>query len=106
MSLTLVSSFRKVVMGHGESGWFSGHQPWPPTSVTRVQLWPWVVCGMRFSRSQSDFEGFSPGTPVSLLKIDSRPIPSGCGAVLRGHTWSCSGAERLAGSTAPSVRPR
>ena len=23
----------------------------------------------------------------SLLKIDSRPIPSGCGAVLRGHTW-------------------
>ena len=31
---------------------------------------------------------FSPGTPVSsLLKIDSQSNPTGCGAVLRGHTW-------------------
>ena len=47
-----------------------------------------VVCGLSFSRSQSDSEGFSPGLRFfSLIKIDSRPIPSGCGAVLRGHTW-------------------
>ena len=31
--------------------------------------------------------GFSPGTPVSsLLKIDSQSNPSGCDAMLRGHT--------------------
>ena len=38
----------------------------PPTSVTWVQLWPRIVCGLSFSRSQSDSEGFSPGTPVFL----------------------------------------
>ena len=53
----------------------------PPTSAIRVKLWPRVVCGLSFSR-------FSPGTPVFLpRKIDSRPISSGCGAVLRGQTW-------------------
>ena len=30
----------------------------------RVQPWPRVICGLRFSRSQSDSEGFSPGSPV------------------------------------------
>ena len=38
----------------------------PPTSVTQVQLWPRVICGLSFSRSQPDSEGFSPGTPVFL----------------------------------------
>ena len=57
----------------------------PPTSVTQVELWPRVVCGLSFSPSQPDSEGFSPGTPV-LLKIDSQSITSGwfCGAA-RSH---------------------
>ena len=29
-------------------------------------LSPEVICGLSFSRSQSDSEGFSPGTPVFL----------------------------------------
>ena len=37
--------------------------------VTKVQLWPRVVWGLSFSRSQPDSEGFSPGTrlPVSYI---------------------------------------
>ena len=45
-----------------ESGWLSGY----PTSVTQVQPWPRVVCALSFSRSQSNAEGFSPGTPLFL----------------------------------------
>ena len=47
-----------------------------------------VVCGLSFSRSQSHFEGFLQALqfPPSS-KIDSQSNPSGCGAVLRGHTW-------------------
>ena len=41
----------------------------------------------------------------SLSKIDSQLISSGCDAVLVGHAWIVSGAECLAGSTAPSIRP-
>ena len=72
----------------GESGWFSGHQPCLPP------LWP------RFNSGLGSYVGWVSVdlnlTPrgflrelqfSSLLKIDSRPIPSGCGAVLRGHTW-------------------
>ena len=46
-----------------------------------------VVCGLSFSRSQSESEGFSPGTPVFLPPQNRLPAYSGCGAVLRGHTW-------------------
>ena len=67
-----------------------------------------VVCGLSFSRSQSDSEGFSPGTPVFLPHQKSTPglfhqAVVLCSEVIHG---SCSVAERLAGSTAPSVRPR
>ena len=68
-----------------ESGWFGGYQPClpplrpgfnsgPPISyVVDLNLTPRVFLRvLRFS---------------SLSKIDSQPIPSGCGAVLRGHTW-------------------
>ena len=66
-----------------------------------------VVFGVSFSRSQSDSEGFSPGTPVFLppqnrLGLFHQAVVL-CSEVIHG---SCSGAERLAGSTAPSVRPR
>ena len=53
--------------------------------------------------------GFSPGTPVSSLfkKLTSslihQPVVLCCFEVIYGL---CSGAERLTGSTAPSVRPR
>ena len=46
----------------------------PPTSVTQVQLWPQVVCGLSFSRSQPDSEGFSPGTPVFLPPQNRLPV--------------------------------
>ena len=66
-----------------------------------------VVCGLSFSRSQPDFEGFfralrflpsSKSTP-SLIRV----AVVLCSEVIHG---SCSGAERLAGCTAPSIRPR
>ena len=37
----------------------------PPTSVTRVQLWPQVVCRLSFSRSQSE-------TPFTRAKKSAR----------------------------------
>ena len=46
----------------------------PPTSVTQVQFWPRVVCGLSFSRSQPDSEGFSPGTPVFLPQKNRLPV--------------------------------
>ena len=78
----------------------------PPTSVTQVQLWlgsyvGWVSVDLNLTRRvflRVPVLQFS-----SLLKIDSRPIPSGCGAVL--IHGSCSVAEGLAGSNAPSVQP-
>ena len=43
---------------------------------------------IEFQSISTWLRGFSPGTPVSsLLKIDSKSNPSGCGAVLRGHIW-------------------
>ena len=59
-----------------------------------------VVCGLSFSRSQPDFEGFLRAklTP-SLIHL----AVVLCSEVIYG---SCSGAERLTGSTAPSVRLR
>jgi len=73
----------------------------PSTSTTNV------ACGLSFSRSQPDCEGFLPTPPVSP---SSKSTPSLihlavvlCSEVIHG---SCSGAEGLAGSTAPSVRPR
>ena len=43
-----------------------------------VQLWPRVIRGLSFSRSQPDSEGFSPGTPVFLPpQIDSQSVTSG-----------------------------
>ena len=43
---------------------------------------------VEFQSISTWLRGFSPGTPVStLLKMDSQSNPSGCGAVLRGHTW-------------------
>ena len=49
---------------------------------------PRFICVMTFSWSQSYSKGFSLGeTPVSPLgKSDSQLIPSGCRAVLRGHS--------------------
>ena len=47
----------------GESGWRSGHQsrlPQVSTTQDRVRTWA-EIC-----RSQSDSQGFSPGTPVFL----------------------------------------
>ena len=42
---------------------------------------------IEFQSISTWLRGFSPGTPVSsLLKIDSQSNPSGCGAVLQGHT--------------------
>ena len=60
----------------------------PPTPLTRVQLWlgsyvGWVAVDLNLTpRVFLRVLRFS-----SLLKIDCRPIPSGCVAVLRGHTW-------------------
>ena len=87
-SAYVACAYACVVRKWGESGWFSGHQPCLPPVRSRfnsglgsnvgwvsvdLNLTPMVFLRvLRFS---------------SLLKIDSRPIPSGCGAVLRGHTW-------------------
>ena len=66
---------------------------------------PHVVCGLSFSRSQPDFEGFlrAPRFPPS-----SKSTPCLihlavvlCSEVIHG---SCSGTERPAGCTAPSIR--
>ena len=44
---------------------------------------------IEFQSISTWLRGFSLGTPVSsLLKIDSQSNPSGCGAVLQGHTWT------------------
>ena len=48
-------------------------------------LGPEIVCGLSVNLTPRVFLRvlrFS-----SLSKIDSQPIPSGCGAVLRRHTW-------------------
>ena len=79
--------------------------PWTPitpsTSITNV------VCGLSFSRSQPDFDG-------SLLLLRSPPSSKSTPSLvhLAVVVWSevirrsCSGPERLAGCTAPSIRPR
>ena len=60
----------------GESGWFSGHQPCLPPLRPRFNSGLEVVCGLSFSRSQSDSEGFSPGTPVFLPPQNRLPAYS------------------------------
>ena len=72
----------------GESGWFSGHQPCLPP------LWPGFNSGLGSYVGWVSVDlNLTPRVFLrvlrfpSLRKIDSRPIPSGCGAVLRGHTW-------------------
>ena len=57
----------------------------------KIRAVGWVNI-LDYCRSQSDSKGFSPGTPVFLpqqnwLPAYSQLIPSGCGAVLRGHAW-------------------
>ena len=73
----------------------------PSTSTTNV------VCGLSFSRSQPDFKGF---LRVLRFPPSSKLTPSLihlavvlCFEVIYG---SCLGAERLAGCTVSSVRPR
>ena len=81
-------SFEEEIVLVFESGWFDGHRPCLPP------LWP------RFNSALGSYVGWVSVdlnlTPrvflrvlrfSSLIKIDSRPILSGCGAVLRGHTW-------------------
>ena len=63
----------------------------PGSTLASGRMW------VEFSRSQSDSEGFSPGIPGLFHQAVVL-----CSEVIRG---SCSGAERLAGSTAPSARP-
>ena len=85
--LNTVDFLRRLLQGLlskcGKPGWRSGHQlRFPPLLQN-------VVCGLSFSRSQPDFEGFLRALlfPPSS-KIDSQSNPSGCGAVLlRGHVW-------------------
>ena len=66
----------------------------------------YVVCGLSFSRSQLDFEGFLRALP---FPPSSKSTPSLihlavvlCSEVIHG---SCSGTERPASCTAPSIRP-
>ena len=64
-------------------------------------------CGLSFSRSQPDFEGFLralrfPSSSKSTPSLIHLAVVL-CSEVIHG---SCSGLERLAGSTAPSVQPR
>ena len=83
----------------GESGWFSGHQgSVSPTSVTRVQLWPRVVCGLSFSRSQSDSEGFSPDTLVFLPPQNRLPAYS-------IRLWCCAPRSYMGRGQGPSALP-
>ena len=78
------------------------------TSATRVLiLGPEIVCGLSFSRSLSDSEGFSPGSP---FPPSAKSTPSLfhlavvlCSEVIHG---SLSGAERLTSSTVSSFPPR
>ena len=71
------------------SGWFSGHQSCLPP------LWPRVVCGLSFSRSQPDSEGFSPGSPVFLPPKNQLPVSYirlglWCSEITHGsHDGSC-----------------
>ena len=64
------------------------------------------LCGLSFSRSQPDFEGFlralrfPPSSKLTSSLIHLAVVL--CSDVIYG---SCSGPERLAGSTAPWVRP-
>ena len=66
-----------------------------------------VVCGLSFSQSQPDFKGFlralwfPPSSKLTPSVIHLVVVL--CSEVIYG---SCSGAERLTGSTALSVRPR
>ena len=88
-------------IGFGKSGWRSRHQSrLPPLQQN-------VVYGLSFSQSLPDFEGFP---WVLRFPRSSKSTPSLihlavvlCSEVMHG---SCSGTERLAGSTAPSIRPR
>ena len=74
------------------------------TSITPFTSTTNVVCGLSFSRSQPDFEGFLRALrfPPSLK---STPSIINLAVVLYSEVihGSCSGAERLAGSTAPSI---
>ena len=54
----------------------SGHQPCLRPLRPRFNSGLEVVCGLSFSRSQSDSEGFSPGTPVFLPPQNRLPAYS------------------------------
>ena len=85
--------------------WEVGLAQW--TSITPSTSTTNVVCGLSFSRSQPDFEGFFralrfPPSSDSTRSLIHLAVVL-CSEVIHG---SCSGAERLAGYTAPSIRPR
>ena len=63
------------------SGWFSGHQPCLPP------LRPGLNSGLGSYVGRVSVGFLRVLRFFSLIKIVSRPISSGCGAVLRGHTW-------------------
>ena len=62
-----------------------------------------AVCGLCFSRSQPDLEGFLRALRFPPFSRSIHLAVVLCSEVIHG---SCSGAERLAGCTAPSIRPR
>ena len=65
-----------------------------------------VVCGLSFSRSQPDFEGFPRALRFSpSSKLTPSLIHLAVVLYFEVIYGSCSGAERLTGRTAPSVRP-
>ena len=69
----------------------------PSTSTTNA------VGGLCFSRSQPDLEGFLRALRFPPFSRSIHLAVVLCSEVIHG---SCSGAERLAGCTAPSIRPR
>ena len=79
---------------------YTSNQPCLPPLRPRFISGLEVVCGLSFSRSQSDSEGFPPSSKSTPSLFHQAVVL--CSEVI----GSCSGAERLAGSTAPSVRPR
>ena len=90
-----------------ESGWFSGHQPCLPPlrpgfNYGSARMWAEFqsisICLRGFFSGCSGFPPSSKSTPGLFHQAVVL-----CSEVIHG---SCSGAERLAGSTPPSVRPR
>ena len=80
----------------GEPGWFSGHQPCTHLCDPGSTLGLEVVCGLSFSRSQSDSEGFSPGNPVFLPPQNQLPVYS-------IRLWCCAPRSYMGHVQGPSV---